>query len=356
MAYYSNQISTNARVARWGWSEYDERHYSQGDWNIQQQNYAAVYGEAVDTEDYVALSQASCRHTSTTYENSTDRFIEEAMALSLKALVIDKHQPHNMIAYEPALEYTLDGKRMALIVCDTSRDGCQHDIQRVLKFCGQNGFSCYQTAQFTKAGLMDDLEAFKGMLSDDVCCLTIFIMAHGSLGHINVSNGQIELQRIFEMFDNRGCPALRGNPKLFVIQACRGVQQCSNNPCFDASELSGVDQERLWPVESDSLFVYAVCPGNLAIRYPDTGSPLFEEMNHVFSQSGSDYSMHDLFTMVNSRLEKRIERVGYKTDRRPWQIPQNLVMPGLGRRREASGPVGGPLHIVDRLTQKWYLR
>lgn len=77
---------------------------------------------------------------------------------------------------------------------------------------------------------MEDLKNFKTLLEEDVCCLTLFIMAHGSLGHINVSNGQIELQRIFEMFDNRRCSALRGKPKLFVIQACRGglcfITQC----------------------------------------------------------------------------------------------------------------------------------
>ncbi|XP_059215723.1 caspase-14-like [Centropristis striata] len=259
-------------------------------------------------------------------------------------------------AYQPEEKYTLDGKRMALIICDTSRAGCRHDINRVVKFCAQNEFHCYQNTQFTKAGLMEDLEDFKNMLDGDVCCLAVFIMAHGSLGHIHVSDGHVELQRIFETFDNRRCPTLRGNPKLFVIQACRGVQQCSNQPCFDASEPPGVDLEQLWPSESDSFFVYAVCPGNLAIRYPDTGSPLFEEMNNVFSQSDSK-SIYDLFTMVNNRLQKRIERHGYKTDRaeRSWQIEQNLVMPGLGRRRKTSAPVGGPLHIVDRLNKKLYL-
>lgn len=224
---------------------------------------------------------------------------------------------------------------------------------------------------------MEDLENFRNTLDEDVCCLALFIMAHGNLGHIHVFDGQIELQRIFEMFDNRGCPALRGNPKLFVIQACRGglslttqkcyfliillleqwsvncfydmllfsfileVQQCAKHPCLDASDLSGVQQERLWPLESDCFFVYAVCPGAyfwgyetiknyhvnslsdinladalkvyltslfylslsttgyLAIHYPDTGSPLFEEMNNVFSNSGS-YSMYELFTMVST--------------------------------------------------------
>lgn len=357
MANYSNQISTNAQVARWTWSEYSETSYSQAGWDIQQQKRAAYCLEAFDTERYAALTQARCCHTSTTYENSTEQFTEEELELSLQRLVIDKHQPHNMIAYQPGERYALDGQRVALIVCDTSRQGSQHDIQRVLGFCAQNGFTYYyQTQQFTKAGLMAELEAFKTILNEGVCCLTVFIMAHGSLGYIHVSNGHIELQRIFEMFDNRGCPALRGNPKLFVIQACRGVQQCSDNPCFDASELSGVHPKSLWPVESDCLFVYAVCPGNLAICYPDTGSPLFEEMNNVFSQSGS-YSMYELFTMVNSRLEKRIERAGYKTDRalRSWQTPKNLVMPGVGRRRQTTAPVGGPLHIVDRLTKKWYL-
>lgn len=97
MANYSNQISTNARVARWMWSEYNEKTYSQGAWDIAQEKYKAVCLEAVDDKDYVALRQASYCETSTTYRSLTQKITEEEIALSLQMLVIDKLQPHNMI-------------------------------------------------------------------------------------------------------------------------------------------------------------------------------------------------------------------------------------------------------------------
>lgn len=309
---------------------------------------------------------------------------------------------------------------------------------------------------------MAELKRFKEILKEDVCCLTLFIMAHGNLGHIKVSNGQIDLERIFEVFDNRNCPALRGKPKLFVIQACRGglslITQYFveaivrsnrglfifdsfltvtgrthqwNAICFypfltwsqavfktalfwcqwavrwtsDESVAAGVWCLvrvcsvsrclflRLWNHHKINiqtqlnarkdiqiyvfLFYLFLChTGKLAIGYPDTGSPLLEEMNNVFSQSDS-MSMFDLFTkvstaveatlcvikeqisdrlsvclrhQVNGRLEKRKQRDGFQTDR----ASRSQLTPQIPPRR-ATAPMGGPLHIVDRLTQKWYL-
>lgn len=41
---------------------------------------------------------------------------------------------------------------------------------------------------------MEDLEDLKTNLHEDVCCLALFITAHRSQGHINVSSDQTELQ------------------------------------------------------------------------------------------------------------------------------------------------------------------
>ncbi|XP_076016378.1 caspase-14-like isoform X2 [Genypterus blacodes] len=268
----------------------------------------------------------------------------------LHRLVEQKPKTQNETARESKDRYALGGKRMSLIVCDTSRDGSTHDIERVKLFCIQNGFSCDMTTQLSRE-LLEDVKQFRDSLNEKVSCLTIFIMAHGTLGHINMRDGKLELSTIFEMFDNRHCPALRGKPKLFVIQACRGVGKCAKYPDSDGSEVSA-PPHHLWPVESDFLFVYAVCPGKLAMCYPDTGSPLLEEMNNIFSQSTGSMGMFDLFTVVNSRLLKREERAGFKTDRLPEQLSRPPAQIG---RREPTTIVGGPLHMVDSLTKKWYL-
>ena len=32
----------------------------------------------------------------------------------------------------------------------------------------------------------------------------------------------INLERIYEYFNNKNCPDLKGKPKFFIVQACRG--------------------------------------------------------------------------------------------------------------------------------------
>ena len=37
------------------------------------------------------------------------------------------------------------------------------------------------------------------------------------------ADGQsIDMEYIYEFFNNRNCPLLRGKPKFFIVQACRG--------------------------------------------------------------------------------------------------------------------------------------
>lgn len=48
-------------------------------------------------------------------------------------------------------------------------------------------------------------------------------MSHGENGFIKMEDGdRVSLEDVFEMFNNKSCPALHEKPKIFIIQACRG--------------------------------------------------------------------------------------------------------------------------------------
>ena len=54
-------------------------------------------------------------------------------------------------------------------------------------------------------------------------CTVVCILSHGEEGYIFGADGRkFELDAIFKLFDNTCCPDLRGKPKSFIIQACRG--------------------------------------------------------------------------------------------------------------------------------------
>lgn len=54
-------------------------------------------------------------------------------------------------------------------------------------------------------------------------CAIVCILSHGEEGYIFGADGKkFELDAVFSLFDNTCCPNLRGKPKIFIIQACRG--------------------------------------------------------------------------------------------------------------------------------------
>lgn len=50
----------------------------------------------------------------------------------------------------------------------------------------------------------------------------VIILSHGDNGLIYGSDGRkIENEWLLRQFNNEGCPALKGKPKFFLLQACR---------------------------------------------------------------------------------------------------------------------------------------
>ena len=49
--------------------------------------------------------------------------------------------------------------------------------------------------------------------------MVLVILSHGREGNVYASDGTvIEIEKIYEKFNNRNCPALQGKPKFFIIQ------------------------------------------------------------------------------------------------------------------------------------------
>lgn len=81
---------------------------------------------------------------------------------------------------------------------------------------------CYPILQ----DLLEKITSFRDELNeikDNIGCCLVTLMSHGEEGFIKMKDGEkVSLEDIFEMFNNKNCPALQEKPKIFIIQACRG--------------------------------------------------------------------------------------------------------------------------------------
>ncbi|XP_058283470.1 caspase-2 isoform X4 [Hylobates moloch] len=79
---------------------------------------------------------------------------------------------------------------------------------------------CDQTAQEMQEKLQNFAQLPAHRVTDS--CI-VALLSHGVEGAIYGVDGKLlQLQEVFQLFDNANCPSLQNKPKMFFIQACRG--------------------------------------------------------------------------------------------------------------------------------------
>ncbi|XP_052003689.1 caspase-2-like isoform X4 [Xyrauchen texanus] len=164
------------------------------------------------------------------------------------------------------------------------------------------------------------------------CCAVCFL-THGVEGSIYGTDGQLlELDWVFEVFDNARCPLLQNKPKMFFIQACRGEEMDNGVDQLDGQEHTrspgcdqrdaGREEERLnkekeekdrervrvkLPQRSDMICSFASLKGfsTAAMRNTKKGSWFVQELNTAIRQSANDTHMSDILVQVNDRIKNR---------------------------------------------------
>uniref|UniRef100_A0A672FTM6 Caspase-2 n=1 Tax=Salarias fasciatus TaxID=181472 RepID=A0A672FTM6_SALFA len=166
----------------------------------------------------------------------------------------------------------------------------------------------------------------------------VCLLSHGTEGAVYGTDGQLlQLDWVFEAFDNVHCPLLQNKPKMFFIQACRGdemdcgVEQIDGpaRTCSPSCEQrdagregqgdadprqrddSGRPRIKL-PQRSDMICGFASLKGQklctAAMRNTKRGSWFIQELNTALRLNARDTHLADILVQVNGRIK---EREGY---------------------------------------------
>ncbi|XP_006802967.1 caspase-2 isoform X7 [Neolamprologus brichardi] len=162
----------------------------------------------------------------------------------------------------------------------------------------------------------------------------VCLLSHGVEGAVYGTDGKLlQLDWVFEAFDNAHCPLLQNKPKMFFIQACRGeemdcgVEQIDGpkRTCSPSCEQRDAGREGQGdadsrqrgdtgrpriklPQRSDMICGFASLKGTAAMRNTKRGSWFIQELNSALRLHARDTHLADILVQVNSRIK---EREGY---------------------------------------------
>ena len=70
---------------------------------------------------------------------------------------------------------------------------------------------------------ISEIDSFSGLSEHSIADMcVVIVLSHGDSGLVHSTDGrQIPIDWLLGKFNNDGCPALKGKPKLFIFQSCR---------------------------------------------------------------------------------------------------------------------------------------
>ena len=128
--------------------------------------------------------------------------------------------------------------------------------------------------------------------------LFFILMSHGGNRDciLGVQGRRTSVENLMVEFQARNCPSLKGKPKVFIIQTCRGFRGCINETfvspvgsiqsqdVLSTSPLEDVQStgrpftadstlsRSVFPTEADFLLAFATVPGFVSYRLTEFGT------------------------------------------------------------------------------------
>ncbi|XP_067305237.1 caspase-2 isoform X2 [Pseudorasbora parva] len=212
------------------------------------------------------------------------------------------------------------------------RRGGEVDEETLRRLLTELDFTVSLHKDLTAEGMRGRLEQFAQRQEHaEYDCAVVCLLSHGVEGSIYGTDGQLlELDWVFEVFDNARCPLLQNKPKMFFIQACRGEEMDNGVDQLDGQERTqspgceqrdaGREEERdnkereekeretmrvKLPQRSDMICGFATLKGTAAMRNTKKGSWFIQELNTAIRQRANNTHLSDILVQVNGRIKSR---------------------------------------------------
>lgn len=204
-----------------------------------------------------------------------------------------------------------------------SRQGSEKDLKALARLFEALDFKVKTNRNLNKSELMKVLDDVSCDDHSAYDCFVLCLMSHGKEGEFYCADGEtILLETVTDFFSNSKCTTLKGKPKLFFIQACRGsvkekgvVKDSPNSPVPRQPSTVDDDEEEdrgynfsfpqeIIPDHADILMAYSTVSGFASFRNPREGSRFVRCLVEVFTEKASHEDVLSMLTMVNAEISK----------------------------------------------------
>ena len=145
---------------------------------------------------------------------------------------------------------------------------------------------------------------------DNVGCVLIFIMSHGTDGKILGTDGEeVHLGDFIDPF--KTVISLKDKPKMFFVNACRGDKM---TPAHDYAREVEMDKDEAnhdlymankTPLDADILLAFSTVANYFSIRDSEDGSWFIQVLCDVIEEFKTERNVLDILTKVNFSVKNK---------------------------------------------------
>ncbi|XP_045070128.1 caspase-14-like [Coregonus clupeaformis] len=184
------------------------------------------------------------------------------------------------------------------------------------KFFKRFGFQYHivldKTAQEMKQEVIDFRNGINSS-SGDISCVFVVTSSHGHRDVIiGADKKRLPVKDIIEPFGDELCRKMKGKPKIFIIDACRGSNR-DTGVIFDSAADEKLSKEamatkeyrstRVPPCINDMLVAYAAMTDYVGMMDSTSGSHMIYNISQVFSSpDAAGEHLYNLFVKANAKM------------------------------------------------------
>ncbi|XP_046326046.2 caspase-3-like [Haliotis rufescens] len=184
------------------------------------------------------------------------------------------------------------------------RHGTETDESGLKEVLQQFDFIIEVKTDLQQAEILQTLKQMSQFDHANYNCFICVVMSHGSSKNITASDGlDVNVDQITKQFTAENCPSLRGKPKVFLFQACRGKHGQASLPhetdscCGDMED----DATVFVPNEADFLIARSTVDGYVSYRDSTKGSYFISNLVEIL-RANPELSLVTCLTLLNARV------------------------------------------------------